>query len=587
MLPLRAPYWQQLFGIDLRSLALFRIAIALTCILEMAHIWTDSSAFFAVDGLYPRDEAIQWSDPSSWSLYYLSGHVLWARFLLCLTMLSSLALLVGYRTRVAAFLCWILIFSYSTRIVALGSGAHMLLVGLLFWAMFLPLNAKFSIDSALNTIKVKSNHYLSAATFALLIQMMCLYLFSGLLKSDPVWNTTGDAIYYVLNTTSIPTALGVYLGQWPALTHYLTLYVYYLEIIAAVLLFFPYKNELSRLIILPFLIALHVSFIFFLAIGTFPFVCLRGLVVFIPSLAWDKFLAWFNHRPIRSKIVLYYDQPCEFCRKVCLIFKELGLPAHTPVLAAQEHEPAAQIFQRERSWIVQDGDGNYRTHWDAVAWCWRRSPLLWPLGVLFLPRFMQTVGNGLYQVISHYRGQCAKITGRYFPYTAISLDFKPLFFTQGLLGLLAILLLVSHINTLPDLDISKERISNILSRVGLSQDMGFFAPSPLRVTRWVVIEGVLSDGSVVDLLRKEDNPPPVDKPANGYDAYPNHYWFKLFDRIAYNVGWANLIGHHYCTSEAENKLASMKLSVYEQETVLPGAPSLPIVPGAVLAYECE
>jgi predicted DCC family thiol-disulfide oxidoreductase YuxK len=597
---LPAPNWRQLFGIDLRSLALFRVLIALTCIIEILHIWPDSFAIFDDRGIYPRSEAISWNDPHVWSLYYLSGTILWARFLMCLTLLSSFALLIGYRTRIASVLCWILMLSYTGRIIAFTSGAHMLLPAYLFWGMFLPLNAKFSVDAALNDIPAENNNYLSGATFAFLIQIGCLYLFSALLKMDSVWNSSGNAIYYVLNTTTQTSPLGSYLAQWPSLLSYLTLSVYYLELFAVFFLFCPYYNAWTRVIILPFLIALHLSFLLFLAIGTFPIICLSGLAIFIPGKVWDIILTWFNQRPKRANIIVYYDAPCDFCRKVCLIFKTLGLPPQTPVIPAQDYPKVAAILQREQSWVIQDSPGNYLTHWNAVAWCWRRSPLLWPLGILFLPRFMQKVGEKIYLCIAKHRATLANLSAQFLPTTSKKLDFQPFMVTQFALVILINVIVLSHIDTVNTtenlLNGTSSEVKSPITRLttnglvtlGLNQKMDFFAPKPIQSTRWVTLEGVQKDGKIIDLLRHTHKPAPIYKPVNGYVAYPNHYWFKFFDRINYNAVWERIIGNYFCLTQntGDSALVSVRLAVFEQQTVLPGNPMPLVTRRAKFEYSC-
>jgi hypothetical protein len=59
---------------------------------------------------------------------------------------AALAMLVGYRTRLAVFVVWVLVLSIQVRNPFLDSSADDLLRLLLFWAMFLPLGAYWSVD---------------------------------------------------------------------------------------------------------------------------------------------------------------------------------------------------------------------------------------------------------------------------------------------------------------------------------------------------------------------------------------------------------------------------------------------------------
>src|SRR5205085_8870461 len=62
--------------------------------------------------------------------------------------LAALAMLVGWYTRLATIVLWVLVVSIEWRNPLLGGGGEILLRLLLFWAMFLPLDAWWSVDRA-------------------------------------------------------------------------------------------------------------------------------------------------------------------------------------------------------------------------------------------------------------------------------------------------------------------------------------------------------------------------------------------------------------------------------------------------------
>ena len=79
------------------------------------------------------------------------------------------------------------------------TGGDSLLALLLFWSMFLPMGARFSVDSALNNGPHReSNRYLSTATAAVLLQVGMVYIFTAIMKSDPIWRENFSAVYYAL-----------------------------------------------------------------------------------------------------------------------------------------------------------------------------------------------------------------------------------------------------------------------------------------------------------------------------------------------------------------------------------------------------
>ena len=58
--------------------------------------------------------------------------------------------MIGYRARLATIACWFLVMSIHNRNPMILSAGDILLRLLLFWAMFLPLGARYSVDAALD-----------------------------------------------------------------------------------------------------------------------------------------------------------------------------------------------------------------------------------------------------------------------------------------------------------------------------------------------------------------------------------------------------------------------------------------------------
>ena len=57
----------------------------------------------------------------------------------------------------------------------------------------------------------------SAHRLGLLVQAMCVYFFTALLKSDPVWLEQGTAVYYALANDSLVLPFGEWLRQFAPL----------------------------------------------------------------------------------------------------------------------------------------------------------------------------------------------------------------------------------------------------------------------------------------------------------------------------------------------------------------------------------
>lgn len=279
-----------LFGIDLRTLALFRIGLASLILYDIFFLRLPYlSAHYTDLGILPRSVAIALLN-NEWlfSLHFASGTA-WFQGLLFLILIAvALSMLVGYRTRLMQLCTFVLLVSLQNRNPLISDGPDTLLIILMFWGLFLPLGARLSVDSALsnNTQNLDKPHF-SIATAAILVQVMCVYFFTACLKSHDAWWPDGRAIYYALNIDQFTAAPGVWLRQFDQLTQALTYFVIIFEYVAALLIFLPVFSLSARLLTLICLIFMHLGFFFFMDVGLFPATSLVSLSLFIPGKVWD------------------------------------------------------------------------------------------------------------------------------------------------------------------------------------------------------------------------------------------------------------------------------------------------------------
>ncbi|MEZ9524651.1 HTTM domain-containing protein, partial [Enterovibrio norvegicus] len=171
--------FKTVFGIDLRTLALFRIGLALMILIDLISRARDITAFYTDDGLLSRTASMTISSEYRLSLYWMNGSEWFATLLFVVAAFVALLLLVGYKSRVMAFISWIFLFSIVNRNSVIVSGGDVLLVVMCFWAILLPIGARFSIDSSLNRrYKADENaipddhKYFSVVSVAVLLQVM-------------------------------------------------------------------------------------------------------------------------------------------------------------------------------------------------------------------------------------------------------------------------------------------------------------------------------------------------------------------------------------------------------------------------------
>ncbi len=201
------------------------------------------------------------------------------------------ALLVGFKTRWATALCW-LIYGIPIRQALLEPGVNVflgqyVLALFLFWSFFLPIDARYSID------RRSSSHspgkLLSIASAAVLVQVFFIYFFSGINKDFGEWVLRPSAMKTVLGSTGFGNDLGRYVAQADTAMAVASVLTMVLEVVGALLLFIPGRHlSRRRVILVGAFIAFHLGMAVFMNLGIFPFVMISVWLLFLPSVVWDK-----------------------------------------------------------------------------------------------------------------------------------------------------------------------------------------------------------------------------------------------------------------------------------------------------------
>lgn len=521
---------QRLFSIDLRSLALFRVSLALILLWDLAVRACSLTAHYSDWGIVPRTLVTgDYTGAFRWSLHLVGGGAWFEGLLFILAALAALCLLVGYRTRLAQLVSFLLLLSLQVRNPIILIGADELLRVLMFWGLFLPLGARYSVDAALNPEPATEPHHFSAAGAALLIQVMAVYFFTALLKSDPMWLPEGTAVYYALQLDQMATPFGVWLRQFDGLLQLLTYYVWFLEIFAFLLVFSPLFIRWTRGIAIVLLAIMHLGFALCLELGWFPFVSLASLSVFIGPTVWAK-LEGFIKRDPKRRLKIYYDEPCTFCRKTCLLLRGFLLLPWVPIQAAQNDPDIHAILERHNSWVLEDHSGERHIRGEALAYLITRSPLFWWLGRLLQTAPMRRALEAYYGWVADHREALGRLTARLLPYRSQKLyHSRP---TNILALALLCYTLAWNLSTLPQLDFKLSGWQTAPAQLlGLEQSWSMFAPRPHLSEGWYVIPGRLKDGAAVDVQHYRIGEPDWSKPVYLSQTYPDHRWHKFYRRV--------------------------------------------------------
>ncbi len=295
----KVAFWLEGLALDLRSLALFRMAFGICLFIDVLFRMFYINDFYTDQSVLPREAIIgqflgQWET----SLLFISGQpeIIFTIFLA--TLVAIVMFTIGYRTRLAAFLLWILINSIYSRAQIVLHGGDDLIRVLLFWCQFVPLAAVFSVDRYLSGQEPPQNKtLLSLGGAGLLFQLLFLYMFTAALKFHPVWTKEGSAVYYALSLEQFTDKPGQWLLQFPQLMKFLTFSTLVLELFGPFLLLVPMIQRYVRIPIVLAFISFHFGLFVTLHLGPFPWTCMAAWLFVLPAGFWDLVQKW-PYRPI-------------------------------------------------------------------------------------------------------------------------------------------------------------------------------------------------------------------------------------------------------------------------------------------------
>jgi hypothetical protein len=281
---------RNMFGLDYRSLALLRIGLAL-CLLWVAYANAcEMRAFYTDDGVLPR--AALFDNPGEslgFSLHFAHGGLPFIASLFVVQILLALMMLVGYRATLSTVGSYILLLSMQNRQPALIYGADIALREGLFWAIFLPLSRRYSLDRlAGRTEPAASRPYLGMAGIAFIVQVCVMYTGGALMKSGPTWTVDHTAVAYALAMDVFSRPLGQWLSQFAGVCRALTIITLYLELYGPVLFVLPVLSTWGRLLGIVLFAGLQIGFGLCMTMGIFGPVMITLSLVFLPPFFWER-----------------------------------------------------------------------------------------------------------------------------------------------------------------------------------------------------------------------------------------------------------------------------------------------------------
>lgn len=322
---------KRIFSLDLRALALFRLALGFLMINSLA----------------------EYIGLTIFGSHSFRGN-LWVILMAVIAIGFMLFFTLGSRTRICAIFSWIFFVLMQYNNQAFIVVDNLLVSMMVFWTMFLPLNAYYSMDRAYKSNEIMIPKSISSvASFALYLQLLLtvIALYNSAQASDWV---------------------------------------------------FP----LSSLII---------------------------LIAFLPTSFIDKFLDFMTNK---TSIKIYYDQGCEFCRKMSLALQTYFLPDESQIFPAQEYASIKADLEKYNSWVVVVGNKRFYKFAALIELC-KASIVLFPFAYLLgsCPMFV-VIGDKFYDFVANNRS--------FFGFFVMPFSSRRLSFDLPLVGQLVLILSIAY-----------------------------------------------------------------------------------------------------------------------------------------------
>ncbi len=572
LLPTRAQRW---FGFDLRSLAFFRVSLALIMIVDLYNRSPFLRAHYTDFGIMPRKVFVD-GFMNQWllSFHLMSDKPAYIATMFLIQAFFGLWLLVGFRTRLATFVCWAFTISLQARQPMILQAGDVLFRVMLFWAMFMPLGARYSVDAAMDRGQTKVPRYLlSIVTVAFMFQVFYAYWFvvghrvtefswwdpeagHPILKIAPEWAIGNgvrnlQAVYFAASIDHFATPLAKWLVQYPTVLKVLTWLTIVIEAFGPLLWFIP-RWWAKFLCVLTFW-GMHAGFGLVLEVGMFVFISASTWCCFVPAEVWD-----FLEDKLRGKrITILYDETGRARYKVLLALKTL-LYLPRAIMVAYTADPDAEKLASGRKWAVRTEDGTLHVREDAVhqlyaasSWFWW---LAWPMrATYFLYRGLDWLGRGKVLPWLGRRLVLKPIRWRYTWLTQVLAGFFFVYITLWNFDAVAgkkakveqrPLAVVCHpiMKVFYGDDIKMGTAHNRCKRLGwmlrIDQRWNMFSPYPMKGDGYFVHAGTLQDGRTLDVWRSiyPDVPREWDgwsftKPSLSSTYYPGQRWRKYLMNI--------------------------------------------------------
>ncbi|MDR7417631.1 MAG: DCC1-like thiol-disulfide oxidoreductase family protein [Armatimonadota bacterium] len=355
-------------------------------------------------GLWPFDRFVA-SQPFL-SVWQLSPSPVFFEVVYLAGIAIALALTLGWWSRVAVALHWLMVWSLQQRNPFITDGGDNIMRLVLLFLMLVDTGAHFSLDArrvprlrpgALKDVRAVFHN---VGVLLIVGQLAMLYMSTGLYKAmGELWQN-GTAVYYILRVDEF---------SWPGVAEFiyrsplLVVLGTYGTVLFEVMFFPALFNRWTRRAAMAAGVAFHVSIALLMGLVTFAWSMLSIYPLLVPDAEYRTLGGWLRRR---LHLVAFYDGWCAWCRRSVRWWGMLDVFGFVQYVSFRD-PGVAELYgldpDRARRRIqVATGDGRLREGMDALAAIAVRVPPLWPALPILVGAYV-VAGQRLYDAVATRR----------------------------------------------------------------------------------------------------------------------------------------------------------------------------------------
>lgn len=290
--------WDKFFfsKTDATALCIFRIMFGFFLFLNGISLVQDFHEWYGLGdkALIPLMDSMSFYSDFRINVYnWLSPTESSAWLVLITYIVTSIFVMIGFKTRLSTIICFVLMVSMQNRNYSILNSGDTLMRCMLFLMIFAPIHVKYSVDAFLRKKRgIPYNPEIPITTIRLMqLQFSLVYFATTLFKLKGYDWVDGTAIYYTSRLVNFQRIVLPFVFDFPSVVKFMTWTALFIEFAMGTLV---WVKELR----IPVLIAgllLHLGIEVSMSIGFFEWVMIAAYILFLEP----KEIDWIKERTLR------------------------------------------------------------------------------------------------------------------------------------------------------------------------------------------------------------------------------------------------------------------------------------------------